>query len=448
MENPLSIKKIAVKKLFGHLNYSIPDTNGKDTSKLMILYGENGSGKTTILKLLFYLISSKDKSGYKTKLAKTKFAKLEVEFGNGLVIGAKRKANIFVGTFTYYLKQGTRTLKSVELKSTADLSINLEPGSKEDAKYQEILKLIKELNITIFYLSDDRKILNSTTSSDYEGGSHKNIYLSDSDIVYGSDYEKVAIKKYFNEKRVAVEPAVERLLDWIRNKTISGSKTGEKNSQVIFADIFRGLNKIIQSGIINKNKEQLLAEVTEIENEVEPFVSLGLIESFDSNTIKTSIKNVRDEEQLNYINILVSPFLESIKAKLKAFEQLQQTISLFLTTINQYYLNKRVHFNLNEGFTLLHDSNEKLEFGWLSSGEQQLLLLLINTITSAEKATMFIIDEPEISLNVKWQRKLINTLLEFSSNKNVQFIIATHSIELLSGNVNSVSRLVQGHVGK
>ena len=68
----------------------------------------------------------------------------------------------------------------------------------------------------------------------------------------------------------------------------------------------------------------------------------------------------------------------------------------------------------------------------LSSGEKQLLLLFCNIITAREQASIFIIDEPELSLNVVWQRKLVNALLAFSEGSSIQLILASHSIELLT----------------
>ena len=80
----ISIKSIVVKKLFGHYDYNLPkDKNAKELSKLFILYGDNGSGKTTVLNLIFYLLSTKDKSGYKSKLAQTKFEKFAISLDNG-----------------------------------------------------------------------------------------------------------------------------------------------------------------------------------------------------------------------------------------------------------------------------------------------------------------------------------------------------------------------------
>ncbi|MHC5828218.1 MAG: hypothetical protein ACYT04_73080, partial [Nostoc sp.] len=57
---PLSVVRIEVERLFGRYTYTLvkKDNNPHIDSSLMILYGDNGSGKTTILKLLFHLLST------------------------------------------------------------------------------------------------------------------------------------------------------------------------------------------------------------------------------------------------------------------------------------------------------------------------------------------------------------------------------------------------------
>ena len=118
-------------------------------------------------------------------------------------------------------------------------------------------------------------------------------------------------------------------------------------------------------------------------------------------------------------------------------------IDLFQVSINDYFKNKTISYNLANGFNLTSkELREPVDLDNLSSGERQLLLLFCNVITASDDASVFIIDEPEISLNVKWQRNLIQTLLDFSNNKNVQFIFATHSIELLASHQDSMSKLI------
>ena len=334
-----------------------------------------------------------------------------------------------------------KSLHSLTFVTNQDYSINLSDGSKENAIFKHIINFIKQLNISVFYLSDDRKILNSITSTVNDPESFGSIILNESDIILADNYEKFGIKKMLNERRIALEPAIERLIDWIRNKIILGSRMGEKNSQVIFTDLIKNVLKPTMAIKKTKTKEELIAEIEIIEKNVMPYVKLGLIDNFDSNTIKNSIKNSKNNAQFKSLKTIIAPYTESINAKLKALEKLKDTVLLFLDSINEYFTNKELEFNAAKGFTLKQKGGEVIDFNLLSSGEKQLLLLFINTITSAEDATIFIIDEPEISLNIKWQRSLIDTLLKFSAEKNIQYILSTHSLELLSSNLDHVTRL-------
>jgi predicted ATPase len=72
--------------------------------------------------------------------------------------------------------------------------------------------------------------------------------------------------------------------------------------------------------------------------------------------------------------------------------------------------------------------NKDIELNALSSGEKQALYIFIHTLL-AEESTL-IIDEPEMSLHIDWQKQLIADMKLL--NSNAQFIIATHSPEIMS----------------
>ena len=69
------------------------------------------------------------------------------------------------------------------------------------------------------------------------------------------------------------------------------------------------------------------------------------------------------------------------------------------------------------------------------------MLLCCNTLVARERSSLFLIDEPELSLNIKWQRKLVDSLLGLAVNRNIQFMLATHS-ELLAPHEQSVLELI------
>lgn len=448
MTNKIAIAQIFIEELFGVYTYTLPNNSETEIEKLLIIYGDNGTGKTTILKLLFYLLSTRGKSGYKTRISETRFKKFIVRFKNGFEVGAIREKSI-CGTYTYYIAMNGKILKSVELKTNPQNAIRLEADSNENLIFKEILEEIKKLNITTFYLSDDRKILNSITSeNDDEERASQRIIINQSDIIFSKGIERNEIKKILNERRLELESTIERLIDWIRNRVITGSRMGEKNSQVVFSDIIKNYITLSEADSVIKNKITLTKELDILEGKIPKFVEFGLIDGFDAKTIRSSLKKAKTIEQERFLSTIISPFLESVNAKLEALEPVCKVIEVFILTINDYFSNKTMGFHLSTGFSLKQTfDNEPIDFNWLSSGEKQLLLLLINTITSADDATIFIIDEPEISLNIKWQRKLIKTLLALSHENNTQFIIATHSFEVLSAYKNSVSKLENENVG-
>ena len=68
---------------------------------------------------------------------------------------------------------------------------------------------------------------------------------------------------------------------------------------------------------------------------------------------------------------------------------------------------------------------ERLTPYQLSSGEKQMLVILLTVLIEDNKPYVLFMDEPEISLHIDWQQRLIDLILEL--NPNVQIILATHS---------------------
>lgn len=76
--------------------------------------------------------------------------------------------------------------------------------------------------------------------------------------------------------------------------------------------------------------------------------------------------------------------------------------------------------------------NSIVPFDHLSTGEQQVLLLTARLIAHAEANIIFLIDEPETSLHVAWQRALPQVFQTISRGFACQMVIATHSPVLIS----------------
>lgn len=76
----------------------------------------------------------------------------------------------------------------------------------------------------------------------------------------------------------------------------------------------------------------------------------------------------------------------------------------------------------------------------LSSGEKQMLAILLTVLIEDNKPYVLFMDEPEVSLHVDWQKRLIDLICEL--NPNVQIILTTHSpAVIMNGWIDKVTEV-------
>ena len=76
----------------------------------------------------------------------------------------------------------------------------------------------------------------------------------------------------------------------------------------------------------------------------------------------------------------------------------------------------------------------------LSSGEKQMLAILLTVLVEDNQPCVLFMDEPEVSLHIEWQKRLIDLCLEL--NPNVQIILTTHSpAVVMNGWVDAVTEV-------
>lgn len=76
----------------------------------------------------------------------------------------------------------------------------------------------------------------------------------------------------------------------------------------------------------------------------------------------------------------------------------------------------------------------------LSSGEKQMLIILLTVLIQNRRNAIMIMDEPEISLHFDWQRRLLEDILQL--NPSLQLLVATHSpAVVMNGWVDRVSEI-------
>ena len=145
-----------------------------------------------------------------------------------------------------------------------------------------------------------------------------------------------------------------------------------------------------------------------------------------------------DEENAKVLLI----YLNDREKKLSAFDNLLMRLDLFTTILNERrFTHKTIKINKNKGFIFLTNQGHELALTDLSSGEQHEVVLLYELIFNTKPDTLVLIDEPEISLHVTWQKEFLNDLIKIIELQQIQVLIATHSPQIINNRWDLVYNL-------
>ncbi|SDJ22483.1 AAA domain-containing protein, putative AbiEii toxin, Type IV TA system [Paraburkholderia steynii] len=89
------------------------------------------------------------------------------------------------------------------------------------------------------------------------------------------------------------------------------------------------------------------------------------------------------------------------------------------------------------GLKRRQDRGSITPFDELSSGEQQIIMLAAKMVRYASSGTLFLVDEPEISLHVSWQRAIPKIFTTIGRRFRADVLVATHSPIVISGALES-----------
>ncbi len=169
--------------------------------------------------------------------------------------------------------------------------------------------------------------------------------------------------------------------------------------------------------------------------------SFKLINTFDSRIqegsrnkeeIKTQLDWLLDDLQKAYLDYQLT-INKRVLAALKAKQEDSSEKALSLIRLKERFqdildsllseTDKKIDRDRNE--LIFVSGGKHLATNQLSAGEKQLLIILMTVLIQDSRPSILLLDEPEISLHIDWQKKLIGYIREL--NPNCQLIVATHS---------------------
>lgn len=169
-----------------------------------------------------------------------------------------------------------------------------------------------------------------------------------------------------------------------------------QNKDAIFADKFYREN-------LNKNIAVRYISTVNISANAGNSMDIG-------NSIEKNILDLAIHEELRLL------LKNSNKTAIKKFKK---QLNTFLKDSH-----KRAELDHND-WVFITESNSLLNLGQLSSGERQLIYILATVANTCGKPTLLLMDEPEVSMHLSWQEKIIDAIMNI--NPQVQIIAVTHS---------------------
>lgn len=206
-------------------------------------------------------------------------------------------------------------------------------------------------------------------------------------------------------------------------------------SVILFSEEFDQLDSV-QDSLTLKEKEQLIRVFRE-----SGFFNEKIRKRIDNHfasveNVTEQLKNNTKVRELKAEELVVLPLISRTKEMAKYARELEKNkenvfehLHLYEETVNSFLQSKSIKFTDSGNLSIETSSASNLNPRFLSSGEKQILILLTEALLQADSPVVYIADEPELSLHVTWQEKLLQSLVDLGGE--MQIIVATHSPDIV-----------------
>ena len=135
---------------------------------------------------------------------------------------------------------------------------------------------------------------------------------------------------------------------------------------------------------------------------------------------------------------------------MEIYKEFAEKLRLLRNIVNErnQFSDKTMKFSSAEGIEFISKNGRTIPIEKLSSGEKNNFILFYELIFGCGDNSLILVDEPEISLHVAWQRQFIDELNEICQLKSLQGIVATHSPDIVGDNVDYMVDLEDLNYGK
>lgn len=378
-----------------------------------IIYADNGAGKTSFLNALYYFFTQQE-----TELVNLDISKIVCAYSEDAkekIITVSYDSKKLAFDWRDFEKSGlakcTSTYIAIERavnhKNFSDLSPNdildYMTSSNYLTQYSVPAKRTIANDMYSFLLKKKEKNEKEKGFLEYQK-SYNHDYIKNNNIYSLEVLLKEEYKKYLLRSSLLFNKILFESLSSILSK-----KTNKDITEENILDIVKSKNriiKIVQSDSYNDEKK--LPEI-DIRSDI-----VELLSNPDEEVVKKLSSS------------MLKPLFYNIFLKIDDIES-TSNINVLISTFNSY-LDKSKELIVTKDKVYIKLKNQREDghnLDNLSSGERHILTLLTTILLKSENKDFLFIDEPEISLNVRWQINLIDSLKKLIPN--TQIIVASHS---------------------
>ncbi len=463
MKDSYRIIGLNIRGLFGDKNYEFELNQNPNVT---ILYGLNGTGKTTILKMIKSLLTFDFES-----INEIIFNSFQLKLENGFsiqYIKGKIKEETQINYFSKRVKTQSewnpfskiKTKRPLELRPSQLDLLNLYftiVNSALSEEFNNIYELPGDLGrYRLIEIYEKSNILRSRKFSPFDLYDILKPIFKDNKLPFPEWYSNIIkhnpvnfieserLIKFRSKKKKNKKSEIRVIntySDHLLNLKKNLIKEFNDKSQQLYSTFPKRVIDILKEEKVESllKSKDLKNKIDSIRMKEKSLISNGLLTSGYKEEPPIDTESLETED----IAKVISLWIKDSDDKYSIFDKLLEIINLFELIINQGHLtDKIIKFDGDNGFYFYSPvTKQKIKGDKLSSGEQHIVVLFYYLIFLAEKNSIVLIDEPEISFHVIWQNNFINHLIKIGEQKSLTFIIATHSPEIIYGRVNLVRKL-------
>lgn len=141
----------------------------------------------------------------------------------------------------------------------------------------------------------------------------------------------------------------------------------------------------------------------------------------------------------------LSTYLQAFQDTTKPLETIYEQLNLFKRIFDERNAITGKEVSFSSGGVQIKVGDREICLDALSSGEKHDFIMFYNLILGEKTGGVVLIDEPEISLHIVWQRTYLDKLIEICKMNGLQAIIATHSPSIVSSHYAFVADKGESH---